>query len=198
VANLLDTQKVWGMTLAAIEPDWVIAELPHLLLRKHDPHWSRAQGQVLASEQISLFGLVLAPKKPVHYGRIAPGEAHDIFVRQALVTGEINTRASFVADNQKVLEIAREEEAKLRRAGIVADEDWQARWYLDRVPPQIHSAAGWIPGGRAGAGTAQDPALVAGRPVAGRGQRTGALSEVPGAGPGAPAAALPLRAGCRR
>lgn len=142
-ANLLDTQKVWGMTLAAIEPDWVIAELPHLLLRKHfDPHWSRAQGQVLASEQISLFGLVLAPKKPVHYGRINAGEAHDIFVRQALVTGEINTRASFVADNQKVLEQAREEEAKLRRAGIVADEDWQARWYLDRVPPQIHSASG--------------------------------------------------------
>jgi ATP-dependent helicase HrpA len=142
-ANLLDTQKVWGMTLAAIEPDWVIAELPHLLLRKHfDPHWSRAQGQVLASEQISLFGLVLAPKKPVHYGRIAPGEAHDIFVRQALVTGEINTRAAFVADNLKTLEQAREEEAKLRRAGLVADEDWQARWYLDRVPSDIHSAAG--------------------------------------------------------
>jgi ATP-dependent helicase HrpA len=142
-ANLLDTQKVWGMTLAAIEPDWVITELPHLLLRKHfDPHWSRAQGQVLASEQISLFGLVLAPKKPVHYGRIAPGEAHDIFVRQALVTGEINTRAAFVADNLKTLEQAREEEAKLRRAGLVADEDWQARWYLDRVPSDIHSAAG--------------------------------------------------------
>jgi HrpA-like helicases len=89
---------------------------------------------VLASEQISLFGLVLAPKKPVHYGRINPGEAHDIFVRQALVTGEINTRAGFVADNLKVLEQAREEEAKLRRAGIVADEAWQARWYLDRIP----------------------------------------------------------------
>ncbi len=142
-ATLLDTQKIWGMTNAAIEPDWVIAELPHLLLRRHfDPHWSRAQGQVLASEQISLFGLVLAPKKPVHYGRISPGEAHDIFVRQALVTGEITTRASFVADNQKVLAQAREEEAKLRRAGIVADEEWQARWYLDRVPPEIHSASG--------------------------------------------------------
>jgi ATP-dependent helicase HrpA len=142
-ATLLDTQKVWGLTNAAIEPDWVIAELPHLLLRKHfDPHWSRAQGQVLASEQISLFGLVLAPKKPVHYGRIAPGEAHDIFVRQGLVTGEINTRASVIADNLKVLEQAREEEAKLRRAGIVADEGWQARWYLDRVPSEIHSATG--------------------------------------------------------
>ena len=140
-ATLLDTARVWGMTNASIEPDWVIAELPHLLARKHfDPHWSRAQGQVLASEQISLFGLVLAPKKPVHYGRINPGEAHDIFVRQALVTGEINARAGFVADNMKLLEQAREEEAKLRRAGIVADEDWQARWYLDRVPSHIHSA----------------------------------------------------------
>ncbi|MGH8063309.1 MAG: ATP-dependent RNA helicase HrpA, partial [Pseudoxanthomonas sp.] len=142
-ATLLDTARVWGMTNAAIEPDWVIAELPHLLARKHfDPHWSRAQGHVLASEQISLFGLVLAPKKPVHYGRIAPQESHEIFVRQGLVTGEINTRAGFVADNLKILEQAHEEEAKLRRAGIVADEDWQARWYLDRIPSELHSAAG--------------------------------------------------------
>ena len=142
-ATLLDTARVWGMTNAAIEPDWVIAELPHLLARKHfDPHWSRAQGHVLASEQISLFGLVLAPKKPVHYGRIAPRESHEIFVHQGLVTGEINTRASFVADNLKTLEQAHEEEAKLRRAGIVADEDWQARWYLDRIPSDLHSAAG--------------------------------------------------------
>ncbi len=143
VATLLDTQKVWGLTAAAIEPDWAIAELPHLLARKHyDPRWSRAQGNVLASEQISLFGLVLAPKRPVHYGRIDPAGAHDIFVRQALVTGEIDTKAAFLAANLKTLEQAREEEAKLRRAGLVADEDWQARWYLDRVPGEIHSATG--------------------------------------------------------
>ncbi|MCD0281356.1 ATP-dependent RNA helicase HrpA [Xanthomonas melonis] len=142
-ATLLDTQKVWGMTNAAIEPDWAIAELGHLLARKHfDAHWSRAQGQVVASEQISLFGLVLAPKKPVHFGKIDPAAAHDLFVRQGLVTGEINTRAAFVADNLRVLEQAREEEAKLRRAGIVADEDWQARWYLDRIPAELHSASG--------------------------------------------------------
>src|SRR5690606_38020661 len=44
--------------------------------------------------------------------------------------------------NLKTLEQAREEEAKLRRAGLVADEDWQARWYLDRIPAEIHSATG--------------------------------------------------------
>ncbi|AKC86099.1 ATP-dependent RNA helicase HrpA [Pseudoxanthomonas suwonensis] len=143
VATLLDTQKVWGLTAAAIEPDWVIAELPHLLARRHfDPRWSRAQGTVLASEQVGLFGLVLAPKRPVHYGRIDPGGAHDLFVRQALVAGEIDTKASFLADNLKTLERVREEEAKLRRAGLVAGDDWQARWYLDRIPGEIHSAAG--------------------------------------------------------
>ncbi|TNJ35423.1 ATP-dependent RNA helicase HrpA [Arenimonas terrae] len=143
VATLLDTQKVWGLTAAKIEPDWVIAELPHLLARKHfDPHWSRAQGRVVGSEQISLFGLVLAPKKPVHYGGLYPAEAREIFVRQGLVPGEADTRAPFLKRNLATLEKAREEEAKLRRAGLVADEDWQARWYLDRLPPEVNSIAG--------------------------------------------------------
>jgi len=140
-ANLLDTEKVWAITNAAIEPDWAIAELPHLLARRqHDPHWSRAQGRVLGSEQISLFGLVLAPKKPVHYGALFPEESRVIFVREALLTGEINTRSAFLARNLRTLELAQQEEAKQRRVGLVVDEDWQARWYLDRLPPHVHNA----------------------------------------------------------
>jgi len=140
-ATLLDTEKVWGLTNAGIEPEWAIAELPHLLARRHhDPHWSRAQGRVLGSEQISLFGLVLAPKKPVHYGGLFPEESRMIFVRDALLTGEINTRAAFLPRNLKTLALAKDEEAKLRRVGLVVDEDWQARWYLDRLPPHVHNA----------------------------------------------------------
>ncbi|HMT38486.1 MAG TPA: DUF3418 domain-containing protein, partial [Thermomonas sp.] len=140
-ATLLDTEKVWAITNAGIEPDWAIAELPHLLARRHhDPHWSRAQGRVLGSEQISLFGLVLAPKRPVHYGALFPEESRAIFVREALLTGEINTRSAFLARNLRTLELARQEEAKLRRVGLVVDEDWQARWYLDRLPAHVHNA----------------------------------------------------------
>ena len=140
-ATLLDTEKVWGLTNAGIEPDWAIAELPHLLARRyHDPHWSRAQGRVLGSEQISLFGLVLAPKKPVHYGALFPEESRMMFVRDALLTGELNTRSAFLPLNLKTLASAKDEEAKLRRVGLVVDEDWQARWYLDRLPPHIHNA----------------------------------------------------------
>jgi len=140
-ATLLDTERVWAITNAAIEPDWAIAELPHLLARRHhDPHWSRSQGRVVGSEQVSLFGLVLAPKKPVNYGALYPEESRAIFVRDALVTGEINTRSAFLARNLRTLAEAKEEEAKQRRAGLVVDEDWQARWYLDRLPENVHDA----------------------------------------------------------
>ncbi|KGM56622.1 DEAD/DEAH box helicase [Lysobacter arseniciresistens ZS79] len=140
-ATLLDTEKVWAMTNASIEPQWAIDELPHLLARRHfDPRWSRAQGRVLGSEQVSLFGLVLAPKRPIHYGGLYPGESRAIFARDGLVPGEVNTRAVFLKRNLATLEKAREEEAKQRRAGIVVDEDWMARWYLDRLPPQVHNA----------------------------------------------------------
>ncbi|MEO6137645.1 MAG: ATP-dependent RNA helicase HrpA [Luteimonas sp.] len=139
-ATLLDTERVWALTNAAIEPDWAITALPHLLARRHhDPHWSRSQGRVVGSEQISLFGLVLAPKRPIHYGALYPREALEIFVRDALLTGEINTRSVFLARNLAVLETARHEEAKQRRAGLVVDEDWQARWYLYRLPPNVHN-----------------------------------------------------------
>jgi len=140
-AVLLDTQRVYAMINARIEPEWVISEVPHLLSRKHfDPHWSRRQGRVVGSEQISLFGLVLAPKRPFHYGGLYPEEAREIFVRQALLPGEITTRALFVERNLAMLAQAHEVEAQRRRAGLVADEDWQAGWYFDRLPASINSA----------------------------------------------------------
>lgn len=140
-ATLLDTERVWSLTNAAIEPDWAITELPHLLARRqHDPRWARSQGRVVGSEQISLFGLVLAPKRPVHYGALFPEESRAIFARDALVTGEINTRCAFLPRNLATLAKARDEEAKQRRSGLVVDEDWMAQWYLDRLPAHVHNA----------------------------------------------------------
>ncbi|MCR6663109.1 MAG: ATP-dependent RNA helicase HrpA [Luteimonas sp.] len=140
-ATLLDTERVWSLTNAAIEPDWAIAELPHLLARRHhDPRWSRSQGRVLGSEQVSLFGLVLAPKKPVDYGRLYPQEARALFLRDGLVTGEVNLRAAFLARNRKTLDAALEEEAKQRKAGLVVDEEWMAQWYADHIPADIVDA----------------------------------------------------------
>ncbi len=140
-ATLLDTEQVWSMTNAGIEPEWVIDELPHLLARRHhDPRWARSQGKVLGSEQVSLFGLVLAPKRPIHYGALFPEESRVIFARDALVTGEINTRSVFLKRNLATMAQALEEEAKQRRGGLVVDEDWMAEWYLQRLPDDVHNS----------------------------------------------------------
>ncbi len=139
-ATLLDTAQLWAMTNAGIEPEWVMEELPHLLARRHhDPHWARSQGRVVGSEQVSLFGLVLAPKRPVHYGALYPEESRTIFARDALVTGEINTRSVFLKRNLATLAQALDEEAKQRRAGLVVDEEWMADWYLQRLPDDVHN-----------------------------------------------------------
>jgi ATP-dependent helicase HrpA len=141
VGNLLDTRKVWGLMAAKIEPDWVIGECEHLLSRNYfDPHWSRRQGRVVGYCQISLFGLVLAAKKPVHYGALFAEESRQIFIRQALLSGEINSRSAFITRNLETLAKAMEEESRQRRTGLVVDEDWQARWYLDRIPAEICSS----------------------------------------------------------
>jgi ATP-dependent helicase HrpA len=133
--------KRQALTNAAIEPDWAIAELPHLLARRHfDPRWSRSQGRVLGSEQISLFGLVLAPKRPIHYGGLYPEESREFFVRDGLVAGEIDSRSAFVARNRRTLAQAEEEEAKQRRVGLVVDDEWMAQWYRARIPAEIVSA----------------------------------------------------------
>ena len=124
-------------------PDWAIDELPHLLRVVTTPRWSRSQGKVIGSEQIGLFGLVLAPKRPMHYGGLYPEEARAIFLRDGLVAGDINTRSAFVARNLKILALAEEEEAKQRRAGLVVDEEWMAQWYGDRIPPCDRHAQAW-------------------------------------------------------
>ena len=140
-ATLLDTEKVWSLTNAAIEPDWVVAELDHLLSRRHfDPRWSRRQGRVTGSEQLGLFGLVLVAARPIHYGGLYPEESRELFLRDGLVAGEINLRADFVTRNRRALAAAEEEEAKQRRSGLVVDDDWMLRWYRDRIPAEITSA----------------------------------------------------------
>ena len=141
VGGLLDTGRVWGLMAAKIDPDWVIGECAHLLSRHYyDARWSRRQGRVTGLCQTSLFGLVLAAKQPVHYGALFAEEARSIFIEQALLTGEIDCRAAFVARNRETLQRAMQEESKRRRTGLVVDEQWQARWYQDRIPAEINSA----------------------------------------------------------
>jgi ATP-dependent helicase HrpA len=140
--QILDLQKVYAMQCARIEPEWIEQQAAHLVKRSwRDPHWSRKRGAVQAFEQVTLFGLTLVEKRTVQFAAQDPLLAHAVFVREALVRGEIDCRADCVRANARVLEQAHELEAKQRRAGLVRNEDELVEFFAGKLPGDIHTTA---------------------------------------------------------
>src|SRR5690606_38458519 len=89
-AELIETSRLFATVVARIEPEWVVDVAEHLLRREHfDVHWEKKRGEVVAFEKISLFGLILIEKRPVSFASIDPALSREIFIRQALVEGEL-------------------------------------------------------------------------------------------------------------
>ncbi|MDQ6646959.1 MAG: DUF3418 domain-containing protein, partial [Pseudomonadota bacterium] len=141
-AQILDVGgRVWGMSNARVDPLWIEQQAAHLL-RMHcrEPHWSKKRGCVVAYEQVSLFGLVLVEKRPVTFQQQDPALAHEIFLREGLVRGDIDSKADFVRANQRVLEEALGIEAKQRREGLIRHEDDLVAFFEGKLPPDIASS----------------------------------------------------------
>jgi ATP-dependent helicase HrpA len=141
-AQILDVGgRVWGMANARVEPLWIEQQAAHLLrMSCRDAHWSKKRGCVVAYEQVSLFGLVLVEKRPVTFQLQDPALAHAIFLREALVRGDIDSRAEFVRANQRVLEEALGIEAKQRREGLIRHEDDLVAFFEGKLPEEIASS----------------------------------------------------------
>ncbi|HXD83599.1 MAG TPA: ATP-dependent RNA helicase HrpA [Rudaea sp.] len=140
--QILDLQKVYGMLCARVEPEWIERAAAHLVKKSwRDPHWSRKRGAVLAFEQVTLFGLTLVEKRTVQFGQQDNVAAHAVFVREALVRGEIDSHADCVRANAHVLAQAQEMEAKQRRSGLVRDDDELAAFFDGKLPADISTAA---------------------------------------------------------
>ena len=141
-AELVETTKLYARMVARIEPDWIEPLAGHLIKKNHfEPHWEKKRGQVVAFEQITLYGLILVGRRPVHYGPSDPGVSRELFIREGLVGGEILSRAKCLAANKRLLEQLDELEAKARRRDILADEETLYGYYEARLPAEIHQTA---------------------------------------------------------
>ncbi|OQX18062.1 MAG: hypothetical protein BWK76_08640, partial [Desulfobulbaceae bacterium A2] len=134
---VVQTSQLFARTVAVIDPAW-LERLGGELCRKSwtGPHWEKRSGQVVASERVTLFGLVIVPARSVNYGRLheaARLESQEIFVREALVAGELGGRYEFLAHNLRLVEERRELEERLRRRGFVVDEEVLRAWYRQRL-----------------------------------------------------------------
>ncbi|GGH88662.1 ATP-dependent RNA helicase HrpA [Pseudomonas fluvialis] len=141
-AELVETTKLFARMVAKIEPDWIEPLAGHLIKKNHfEPHWEKRRGQVVAFEQVSLYGLIVVGRRPVHFGPVDPVASRELFIREGLVRGEINSRAKCLAANRALLERLDELEAKARRRDILADEETLYGYYEARIPAEIHQAA---------------------------------------------------------
>lgn len=87
--EIVETSQLFARTVAGIDPAWIVDVGAHLCQVTHqNPHWSAEAGRVLAEERVTLNGMEVRKRK-VAYGNINPKEATAIFIRSALVEGDL-------------------------------------------------------------------------------------------------------------
>jgi ATP-dependent helicase HrpA len=143
--SLLETTRLYARMVAAINPGWVERAGAHLVKRSYsEPHWVANRGFVAAYESVSIYGLSLAARRRVSYGPVAPREARDIFIREALITPAGGTdravvRGEFLEANGRLRAEIERLEAKIRRRDILADEESEVGFYATRIPERVSS-----------------------------------------------------------
>jgi ATP-dependent helicase HrpA len=141
-AELVETTRLWGRGLANIDPQWVLSQCGHLLKTSlSEPHWEKKAGEVIALERGTLYGLTLYQGKRVNFGRVDPAAAREIFIREALVGGEIDSALPFLAHNAKRIAEVEKLEHKSRRQDVLVDDSLIAAFYDAQIPPEVCSTA---------------------------------------------------------
>ncbi len=134
-AEMVETSRLFARQAAVIDVAWLEA-LGGDLCRASwsDPHWEKKRGQVVAKEQVTLFGLPIVRDRQVNFGRIEPEQAAEIFIRSALVAGEVQQPLTFMRHNAELVAQVRGMEDRIRRRDILVDDDVLVDFYRQRLP----------------------------------------------------------------
>ncbi len=133
-AEMVLTSQLFARIVANIDVDWLepLAGDQCKSTYSH-PHWDRKKETVMGVEQVSLFGLVIVPGRPVVYGRIDAEKACDVFVESALVDGDLLTLPGFVTHNQCQVEAVLNLENRLRRRDLFVGHQVLVDFYRQRL-----------------------------------------------------------------
>ncbi len=146
-AELVETTRLFARGLANIEPQWIERVGAHLLKKQLlDPHWEKKAAEVTALERATLYGIVIYNNRRKSYGLVDPHAAREIFIRQALVDGEWETKLPFLAHNQKLVKQVEDLEHKARRQDVLVDDELIYAYYDALLPADVfsgHSMERW-------------------------------------------------------
>ena len=143
-AELVDTTRLYARCVAQIQPEWLEKVGEHLLKKSWgEPRWEKRSAQVTASERATLYGLVVYSQRRINYGNFNLPEAREIFIRDALVGGDFDTRAPFFAHNHKLIKDIENLEHKSRRLDVLVDDELIAAFYDQLLPADVCNGAGF-------------------------------------------------------
>ena len=133
--EIVETTRLWARRLARIDPAWVEKVAPHLCSYRYSHgYWDEKQGAVYAKETVLCGGLVVVKDRPVHWGRIDPVAAREVFVREGLLGGGIRAQCPSLEHLGQLREQVRLMEVKLRRPDYLWSDE-QAYAFFDRIIP---------------------------------------------------------------
>ena len=143
-AELVETTRLYARTVAQIQPEWVEKIGAHLLKKSWgEPRWEKKQAQVTALERATLYGIVIYGGRRINYGQRNPVQAREIFIRDALVAGDYETRLPFYIHNHKLVKDIENLEHKSRRQDVLVDDQLIAAFYDKEIPLEIVNGAGF-------------------------------------------------------
>ena len=139
-AELVETTRLFGRGIANIEPQWIEQVGAHLLKRQLlDPHWEKKAAEVTALERATLYGIVIYNGRRVNFSRLDPQAAREIFMREALVGGQWETKLPFLAANLKLIGQVEDLEHKSRRQDVLVDDELIYAFYDQQLPADVCS-----------------------------------------------------------
>ncbi len=139
-AELVETQRLYARGVAAIEPDWLPSLAGHVIKTQLlEPHWEKKAAEVIALERATLYGIVIYNNRRVNFGRVDPERAREIFIREALVADQWETRLPFVAANRRLVTQVQELEHKSRRQDVLVDDGLIEAFYQAHLPAEVCS-----------------------------------------------------------
>ncbi len=140
--ELVETSRLFALCVANIKPLWIERAGSHLLKKTwSEPRWEKRRGQVVASERATLYGVIVYSGRRVHYGRIDPVHAREIFIREALIEGNISSKINFLQHNIKVVHSIESLEHKSRRPDILVDDELIYSFYDAQIPQNVFQTA---------------------------------------------------------
>ncbi|WP_298824822.1 ATP-dependent RNA helicase HrpA [uncultured Piscinibacter sp.] len=141
-AELIETTRLFGRGIAAIDPAWLPGIAAHVIKKQLlEPHWEKKAAEVVALERATLYGIVVYNNRRVNFGLVDPKPAREIFIREALVNGEWDTRLPFLAANRKLIAQVQELEHKSRRQDVLVDDELIHAFYDAQIPADVVSGA---------------------------------------------------------